>query len=113
MTEQPEDTPPAPRRSVEVALARMEAKLDVAIAQHSARLDEHGRRIAENTAAVAELERRTGKLENARSADEAREQATAAARPAPVGVVGWISLAVTILLALYVVLDHTPGIGNP
>lgn len=108
MTEQPDEAaPPAPRRSVEVALARMEAKLDVAIAQHSARLDEHGRRIAENTAAVAELARRTGDLENAHSADEAREQAVAAARPAPVGVVGWISLGVTILLALYVVLDHT------
>lgn len=111
MSEQPEDAPPAPRRSVEVALARMEAKLDVAIAQHSARLDEHGRRIAENSAAVAALELRTGVLENARSADEAREQATAAARPAPIGPVGWISLAVTILLALYVLLDHygAPG----
>ena len=46
MTEQPEDTPPAPRRSVEVALARMEAKLDVAIAQHQARLEDHARRMA-------------------------------------------------------------------
>lgn len=111
MSEQPEETPPAPRRSVEVGFARIEAKLDVAIAQHSARLDEHGRRIAENTAAVAALEARTGSLENARAADEAREQATAAARPAPIGPVGWISLAITILLALYVLLDHygAPG----
>lgn len=111
MTELPEDTPPAPRRSVEVALARMEAKLDVAIAQHSARLDEHGRRITENTAAVAELERRTGSLENARSADEAREKAEAAAKPAPVGAVGWIALAVAVLTALYLILDHAipPG----
>jgi hypothetical protein len=111
VTEQPEDTPPAPRRSVEVALARMEAKLDVAIAQHQARLEDHARRMAALEQERAVDAARIAALEQVRAADEAREKAEAANRPAPIGPVGWISLAITILLALYVLLDHygAPG----
>ena len=113
MSEQDENPPPSvPRRTVEVALARVEAKLDVAIAQPTERLGEHGRRIAANEAAVGAHEVRIGSLEQHKAASDAREQAEAAAAPPKSSLREWGSFGISILLALYIVLDHfqPPGL---
>jgi hypothetical protein len=86
----------------------MEAKLDVAIAQHSTRLDEHTRRITANEAAIARHDERIGAVERAQAGTAAADAAQAAAAPPRVGPIGWVSLAISVLLALYVILDHTP-----
>lgn len=110
MSEMDETPPTTSRRSVELMLARVEAKLDVAIAQQTARLDEHGRRIGENTAAISAADARIGLLEQARSADEARDAAEAAARPQAIGTAGWVAIVIGLLGALYLILDHyIPG----
>jgi hypothetical protein len=100
VTEQPEDTPPAPRRSVEVALARMEAKLDVAIAQHQARLDEHARRIHDLAVEQAQHGQRIGGLEQKAAATAAVD----ASKPAPVGLTTYIPIGISlVLLVLYLI----------
>lgn len=43
---------------VQVGFARLEAKLDVALAQHGAKLDEHGRRIADTEERLRAVEAR-------------------------------------------------------
>ena len=104
-----EDYPPAaPRRSVEVGMARIEAKIDVAIAQHQARLDEHSRRIHDLTVEQNAHGARLGEVEQKQAAADARE----ATKPAPQPFTTWISLGVSILLALYVVLNNY-GPGTP
>lgn len=109
-----DDVPPnLPRRSVEVALAKIEAKLDVALAQDRARLDEHERRIAgldaslaaDRAAAQVDRERIAALEAKAQAAKEA-DAAVAATKPPPVGVTSWVALFVAILTALYLVLDH-------
>ncbi len=107
--QQPEDSmPPVPRRSVEVAIARMEAKLDVAIAQHSVRLDDHDRRLAGLEQNRVADTARTAALEQARAADQAKDAAEAAARPAPMGAAAWAGLVISLLIGLYLILDHLP-----
>ena len=55
--------PPHSRLQVAVAMARMEAKLDVAIAQHSAKLDEHSRDIVDLRGTTERTLVRVGALE--------------------------------------------------
>jgi hypothetical protein len=104
-----EDYPPdrIGRRSFGESLIRMEAKLDVAIAQHQARLDEHSRRIHDLAVVQAELAARVGEVEQKQAAVEAIERG----KTPPLGPAGWVSLGISILLALYVVLNnYGPGI---
>ena len=111
MSEQDETPAVMPRRSVEVAMARMEAKLDVAIAQHTERLGEHGRRIASNEAAVAGHDIRIGALEQHKAAVESRDQAEAAAVPPKSSLRDWAQFGISALLALYILLDHYSPTG--
>jgi hypothetical protein len=103
-----EDYPPATtRRSVEVAMARMEAKLDVAIAQHQARLDEHSRRIHDLTVEQNQHGQRLGEVEQKQAAADARD----ATRPATQPWTTYVSLGVALLLAIYTVLNnYGPGV---
>lgn len=56
MAYEPNDLPP--EVAVQVFAARIEAKLDVALAQHGAKLDEHGRRLADVEIRVRAIESR-------------------------------------------------------
>ncbi len=98
-----EEYPPAPARrtDVVVAMARMEAKLDVALAQYQARLDEHGRSIAENKAAIARVETRVGSVEQKQAAADALEKV----KPPPITTAGFISVGVSVLLAVLYLIE--------
>lgn len=111
MSEQHDEAPAVPpRRSTELTLARVEAKLDVAIALHSARLEEHTRRITSAESMLARHDERLGAVERQQAGAAAAEAAQAASAPPRVGPVGWVSLMISALLALYVILDHSvPG----
>lgn len=110
MSEQHTDEVPVvpQRRSTELTLARVEAKLDVAIALHSARLEEHTRRITTVESMLARHDERLGAVERQQAGAIAAEAAQAAAEPPRVGPLGWVSFVISVLLALYVVLDHMP-----
>jgi hypothetical protein len=95
--------PPGGRRSFTIAMARMEAKLDVAIAQHQARLDEHSRRLHDLSLVQAELAHRVGKVEQSQAAAEAVESK----KPAPQPVIAYISIGITLLLGvLYLIQNY-------
>lgn len=68
-------TPPAdqlpPEAAVQIWFARVEAKLDVALAQHGAKLDEHSRRIAD----VEQIQRRAEERPTANPVDVADHEA--------------------------------------
>ncbi|MGL4257027.1 MAG: hypothetical protein ACRCSL_11890 [Microbacterium sp.] len=106
MTEQPGEDLPPPRTRVDVAvaLARMEAKLDVAIAQHQLRLDEHGRRIADLERSEPDKQRRLADVERATAAAKAASDAVAATKPAPVGLTTYVPIGISlVLLVLYLI----------
>lgn len=109
MSEQPpaeEHAHITPRRSdFLVAITRMEAKLDVALAQQQARLDEHGRAIAEGKAATARLETRVGVVEQKQAATDAVDRSKAPPQPWTT----YVALGTSLLLALYVVLNNYAG----
>jgi hypothetical protein len=100
----PEDHPHvSPRRSdFLVAITRMEAKLDVALAQQQARLDEHGRAIAEGKAATARLETRVGVVEQKQAATDAVDRSKAPPQPWTT----YVSIGISLLLALYIVIGE-------
>ncbi|MFI7069541.1 hypothetical protein [Micromonospora sediminicola] len=54
----PDPTGLPPEVAVQVWTARIEAKLDVALAQHGAKLDEHGRRLDESDKRLRAVEDR-------------------------------------------------------
>lgn len=54
---------PLDETDVRVALARMEGKLDVALATHAGRLDNHGEKIAANERELADQDKRIRALE--------------------------------------------------
>ena len=98
-----EDYPTTPRRATWEALVRIEAKVDVAIAQHQARLDEHSRRLHDLSLVQAELAHRVGKVEQSQAAAEAVESK----RPAPQPVIAYISIGITLLLGvLYLIQNY-------
>lgn len=51
-------TPQTEGTAIQVMFARLEAKLDVALAQHGAKLEQHGQEIAELRATVRKVEDR-------------------------------------------------------
>ena len=105
-----EDYPPAsPRISTAIALARTAATLDVSIAQQSMWRDETSRRLAEHDSILARINETLSIIQQEQAAAKAAQATEEAARPPRQGVPSWISLGVSVLLALYVVLDHTPG----
>ena len=87
------------RAEIRVQLARFEAKLDVAIAQHGAKLDEHDRAIAdlrdERKAVVSRLDAQDGALDSRVRELEKMPTVTqkqlAAVAAGVVGVVGALS----------------------
>jgi hypothetical protein len=91
----------ASRVRLEVALARMEGKLDVAISTHSTRLDEHSRQIGELGATANRYGERIGTVEQALAANSAREasemasRATGLTRTQLVGL--WLALSVSVV----------------
>lgn len=70
----PESNGRAPRVETAVALARVEAKLDVAIAQHGAQLVEHTRRIGAIEGIVERVVERVGGLEQRAAASDERDK---------------------------------------
>jgi hypothetical protein len=111
LSDQPtgEDYPPQQRMTTQIALARVEAKLDVAIAQQSMWRDETSRRLADHDQILASIGRTLSEIQQEQAAAKATAATESAARPPRQGIPAWISLGVSVLLALYVVLDHTPG----
>lgn len=112
MTEQPvDDTPPRGSRNDALLLALGETRAAAKQAADTA---------ARIETAVSGLATRVGVLEvdvaamKATQAAQAQAERDLRAENGPrTPAATWISLAVTILLALYVILDHTPGSGTP
>ena len=100
MSETAPETPVA-RRNVDAALARVEAKLDVAIAQHGAKLDEHTRRIAEHSVRLDKHDDRIGQVERAQVANDARDsrddQNATSLLTRSQAVALWVTIAVMLL----------------
>lgn len=105
MTEQPE-YPPSTRGRVDtaVALARVEAKLDVAIAQHGAQLGELARGMVEVRGTLTNYGERIGGLEQHRAATDAREQSEASSRDRGLSrgqlAAVWVGLVVSALIGI-------------
>jgi hypothetical protein len=110
MSEQPsgEDYPPQQRMTTQIALARVEAKLDVAIAQQSMWRDETSRRLADHDLILARINQTLSEIQQEQAAAKATAATEAAAQSPRTGPAGWISLAISALLALYVVIDRVP-----
>jgi hypothetical protein len=104
-----EDYPPQQRMTTAIALARLEAKLDVAISQQSMNRSETSRRLAEHDAILGRIGQTLSEIQQEQAAARAKATAEADARPPRQGIPSWVSLGISVLLALYVVLDHTPG----
>lgn len=104
-----EDYPPQQRMTTQIALARVEAKLDVAIAQQSMWRDETSRRLADHDLILARINQTLSEIQQEQAAAKATAASESAARPPKAGVPAWISLAISALLALYVVIDRVPG----
>ena len=105
-----EDYPPQSRMTTSIALARVEAKLDVAIAQQSMWRDETSRRLADHDLILARINQTLSEIQQEQAAAKATAASEHDARPPRQGVPAWISLGVSILLALYVVIERAPGI---
>lgn len=105
MSETPPEEQPSDRvrrADVAVAMARVEAKLDVAIAQHQARLDEHSRRIHDLAVEQAQHGQRIGGLEQKQAAADAVDKTKAAPQPWTT----YAGFAISVLLALYIVIGQ-------
>jgi hypothetical protein len=111
LSDQPtgEDYPPQQRMTTQIALARVEAKLDVAIAQQSMWRDETSRRLADHDLILARINQTLSEIQQEQAAAKATAASEVASRPPRQGVPAWISLGVSILLALYVVIERAPG----
>lgn len=111
MSEQnPEDNPPAGRMSTAIAMARVEAKLDVAIAQQSMWREETTRRLGEHDAVLARINETLSQIQQEQAASKAAAAQVAADRPPKVSWPGWVGLVLALLTGLYLILDHTPGV---
>lgn len=108
----PEDTLPSTRRMDQVvAITRVEAKLDVFMAQQAAHRDETNRRLAEHDASLRHFVDTLGAIQQKQAAADAVSLAEDQGKPRRVDVPTWITLAITILIGLYLIIDHS-GIGN-
>lgn len=94
-----------------VAITRVEAKLDVFIAQQTAHQNETNRRLSEHDAMLRQFADTLGAIQQKQAAADAVSAAEDQGKPRRVDVPTWITLAITILIGLYLVIDHT-GIGN-
>jgi hypothetical protein len=104
-----EDYPPQQRMTTAIALARLEAKLDVAISQQAMNRAETSRRLAEHDAILSRIGQTLAELQAGQAAAKATAAAEAASHPPRTAPAGWISLAISALLALYVVIDRVPS----
>lgn len=108
----PEDTSPAARRMDQVvAITRVEAKLDVFIAGQTAHHEETNRRLAEHDRLIGAITDSLGRIQQKQAAADAVSEAEDQDKPRRVDVPTWITLAITILIGLYLIIDHS-GIGN-
>ena len=103
-----ENSTPAGRRTVDAALARVEAKLDVAIAQHGARLDEHTREIIELKAGHRRHDERISAVETAQAVNDAKDARDDQARTVGLtrsqAVALWITVAVMLTVGIATVI---------
>lgn len=107
MTEQPvDDTPPRGSRNDALLLALGETRAAAKQAADTA---------ARIETAVSGLATRVGALEvdvAAMKATQAAQASAAASEKAtrvPLGPAGWVALGISLLTALYLVIDHTPS----
>lgn len=110
MTETPpeESLAATPRgRHADLALARVEAKLDLVIAQTGMRLEEHSRRIGAVETRQDETDRRVSSVE----LEQAEERGRVSQEPPRTPSATWISLGISALLALLIVIEkYGPGV---
>jgi len=98
-----EGYPTMPRRATWEALVRIEAKVDVAIAQHQARLDEHSRRLHDLSLVQAEHTHRIGMVEQSQAASDAVQHS----KPAPQAWPVYVSVGITLVLGvLYLIQNY-------
>jgi len=97
-----EDFPPVTRgnRTDTILVELGSVKTSAAMAADAARRTE---------AAVSSLAVRVNRLEVDLAALKASTEAERADRPPRTPIATWVSLGISVLLALYVVLDHTPS----
>ena len=116
MNEEPEDTVPSSRlRTADLyaAVTRVEATLNVFVATQTVRQEPVDRRLADHDAALANLGTTLAGFRSDLSALKAAAETTARveaeSRPKRTDTATWISLGISILIALYLVIDHTPS----